>query len=116
MDDGFGKLDISNNNNSKFGSATTTTTSSNDFANFDVFSNISQNFKSHGLATTDSWKRGATKKTVASSGFGDDFHCPKRAPICRPSSPKTTRGTTISERIWKRCWSGRNSRNKQVRS
>nr|XP_029709254.1 epidermal growth factor receptor substrate 15-like 1 isoform X2 [Aedes albopictus] len=77
MDDGFGKLDISNNN-SKFGSATTTMTSSNDFANFDVFSNISQNFKSHGLATTDSWKRGATKKTVASSGFGDDFPLSKK--------------------------------------
>lgn len=67
MDDGFAKLDISNNN-SKFG-----TTTPNDFANFDVFSNISQNFKSN--SKTDSWKRGATKKI---SGFEDDFPLSKK--------------------------------------
>ncbi|XP_065088849.1 epidermal growth factor receptor substrate 15-like 1 isoform X2 [Ochlerotatus camptorhynchus] len=58
MDEGFAKLDISNNN-IKPGAAP----ASNDFANFDVFSNISNNFKS----SAESLKRG-TK-----GGFEDDF-------------------------------------------
>lgn len=59
MDDVFSKLDISNNNNTKPGAAP----ASNDFANFDVFSTISNNFKS----SAESLKRGAK------GGFEDDF-------------------------------------------
>lgn len=75
MDDGFAKMDISNNNNnssSKFGATAT----SNDFADFDVFSNISQNFKTHSKEDGGWKRRGAVKKTT--SGFEDDFPCEKK--------------------------------------
>ncbi|XP_062547688.1 epidermal growth factor receptor substrate 15-like 1 isoform X2 [Armigeres subalbatus] len=74
MDDGFAKMDISNNNsgNSKFGANGASTT--NDFANFDVFSNITQNFKNN--SNSDSWNRRATKKV---SVFEDDFPSPKKS-------------------------------------